>query len=147
MSVNGTDEGLCFGDDILDDFFGELCKDGGAVVKGFLLVWEICVSSICNCCSRENFDAEMKFGVDGMSLIFIVLDQFWHTFSSSSFNNNFIDAFSSSRILICSVKLSISRLSLLYLLYSSFISISNVSVGVAFNVDELLIIELIFFCS
>ena len=76
MSVNGTDEGLCFGDDILDGFFGEVCKDEGAVVKGILLVSEICVSSICNCCSRENFDAEMKFGVDGMSLMFIVLDQF-----------------------------------------------------------------------
>ena len=64
MSVDGTDEGLHFGDDTLDDFFGEVCKDGGAVVKGIWLVWEICVSSFCNCCSGENFDVEMKFGVD-----------------------------------------------------------------------------------
>ena len=34
VSVDGTDEGLHFGDDTLDDFFGEVCKDGGAVVKG-----------------------------------------------------------------------------------------------------------------
>ena len=33
MSVDGTKEGLCFGDHTLDDFFGEVCKDGGAVVK------------------------------------------------------------------------------------------------------------------
>ena len=96
MSVDGTDEGLCFGDDTLDDFFGEVCKNGGAVVEGILLVWDIWVSSICNCCSGENFDGEMKFGVDGKS----VLEQFCHTFASSSFNSNFIDAFSSSRVLI-----------------------------------------------
>ena len=108
MSVDGTDEGLCLwrfmkvyeGDDTLDDFFGEVCKNGGAVVEGILLVWDIWVSSICNCCSGENFDGEMKFGVDGKSLIFIVVEQFCHTFASSSFNSNFIDAFSSSRVLI-----------------------------------------------
>ena len=98
--MDGTDEGLCFGDDYLDEFFVKVCKDEGAVVKGIWLIWEICVSSICNCCSRENFDVEMKFGVDGMSLIFIVLEQFCLTFASSSFNNSFIDAFSSSRILV-----------------------------------------------
>ena len=84
----------------MNDFFGEVCKNGGAVVKGILLVWEICVSSIYNCCSGETFVAEMKFGVDGMSLIFIVPEQFCHTLVSSPFNNNLIDAFSSSRIII-----------------------------------------------
>ena len=96
-------------------YFGWLFifKDGGPVIKDIWLVWEICVSSICNCCSGENFDVEMKFSVDRMSLIFIVLEHFCHTFASSLFNNNFIDAFSSSNILILSVKLSTSRLSLL----------------------------------
>ena len=113
MSVDGTDERLRFGDDTLDDFFGQESKDGGAVVKDIWLVWEICVSSICNCCSGKKFDVEIKFGVDGMSLIIVVLEQFYHTFASSLFSHNFIDAFSSCRILIRSVKLSTSRLSLL----------------------------------
>ena len=32
--MDGTDEGLHFGDDTLDEVFVEVCKDGGAVVKG-----------------------------------------------------------------------------------------------------------------
>ena len=32
--MDGTDERLRFGDDTLDDFFGQESKDGGAVVKG-----------------------------------------------------------------------------------------------------------------
>ena len=43
VSVDGTDEGLYFGDDTLDDFFGEVCKDGEAVAKGMWLVSEICI--------------------------------------------------------------------------------------------------------
>ena len=31
--MDGTDKGLHFGDDTLGDFFGEVCEDGGAVVK------------------------------------------------------------------------------------------------------------------
>ena len=36
--MDGTDEGLRFDDDTLDDFFGEVCKDGGAAVKSIRLV-------------------------------------------------------------------------------------------------------------